>query len=82
MHLGRCPVDLVGQQQIVEQRPLTKLKLALLMAIDVGADQIRGQQIRRELNAMEIALDRLGQRLDRCGLGQPRHALDQEMTIA
>ena len=82
LHLGRGAVDLVGQQDVVEERAGAKLELALFVAVDVGADQVRGQQVRGELDAVKVALQGLGQGLDRRGLGQARHALHQQVAIA
>jgi hypothetical protein len=82
LHLGRCAVDLVGEQHVVEQRTGAELELALLVPIDVGADEVRRQQVRRELDAVKIPFDRFGQRLDRRGLGQPRQTLHEKMTVA
>ncbi len=66
----------------MEQRAFAELERALFVTVDVGADQVRGQKIGRELNAVEVAVDGVGQGLDGGGLGQPRHALDQQMAIA
>ena len=82
LHLGRRAVDLVGQQHIVEQRAGPELELAALLAVDVGADQVRRQQVGRELDAVEIALDALGERLHGSGLGQSRHALHEHVAVA
>jgi hypothetical protein len=82
LDLGRGPVHLVRQQDVVEQRPLAELELALLVAVDVGADEVRGQQVRGELDAVEVALHGLGQGLDGGGLGQTRHALHQQVAVA
>ncbi len=82
LHLGRRAVDLVRENQVVKQRPFTKLEGTFLRPVDIGAGQVRWQQIRRELQAMKVTLDTLGQNLDRPGLGQARCALDQQMAIA
>ena len=82
LHLGRGPVDLVGQQDVVEQGAGAELELALLVPVDIGADQVRGQQVRGELDAVEIAFHGLRQGLDRRGLGQAGHAFDQQVAVA
>ncbi len=66
----------------MEQRALAKLERALLGPVDIGAREIGRQQVRRELQAVEIALDALRQHLDGAGLGQPRRTLDQQVTVA
>mgnify|MGYP001578479846 CR=1 FL=1 len=45
LDLGRGAVHLVGEQDVVEERPLTEFELALVVPVDVGADQVRGQQV-------------------------------------
>ena len=81
LHLGRGAVDLIGQHQIMKQRPLLKLETARLLAVDLGAGQISRQQIGGKLHPVKITLKRRGQHLDRARLGQPRRALDQQMPV-
>ena len=51
LHLGRCAVDFVCQNQVGKHRALLGRELALLRVINHGAQQVGGQQVRRELNA-------------------------------
>ena len=44
--------------------------------------EVGGDQVRRELDALELAADRLGERLDRHRLGQAGHALDEDVTTS
>ena len=81
LHLGRRTVDLVRQDQVVEQRPLAKFERAFLRSVDIGTGQIRRQQVRRELQAVEIALDALGQHFDGTGLCQARRTFDEQVSI-
>jgi hypothetical protein len=57
LHLGRCAVDLIGEHEVVEQRALAEHERAVLRPIDLGAREVRGQEVRRELQAVEIAFD-------------------------
>ncbi|MNH90575.1 hypothetical protein D3C73_431170 [compost metagenome] len=79
LDLGRGSVDFVGQDQVAEQRPW--LKTDLVFAFDLmqhfGAGDVRGQQIRGELDAAHLCVQVFGQRLDRAGLGQARQAFQQ-----
>ena len=77
LHLGRGTVDLVGQHQVVEDRPLLEHEAAGFRAVDLGAGDVRREQIGGELDAMELAFYAFGQFLDRLGLGQTRGAFDQ-----
>ena len=40
----------------MEQRPGAELELTLLVAVDVGTDQVRRQQVGRELDAAELGI--------------------------
>ena len=82
MHLGRRAIDFVGQDQVMEQRSLAKFEGALLRAIDIGSGEVGRQQVGRELQSMEIALDTLGKHLDRTCLRKPGSTLDQQVAIA
>ena len=65
----------------MEQRPALEHEALVLRAVDLGAGEIRGQQVGGELHAVEAALDTCAERLDGGRLGQPRRALDQQVTI-
>ncbi|MOA15089.1 hypothetical protein D3C78_1352290 [compost metagenome] len=81
MHLGRGAVDLVGQHQVVEDRPLLEHEAGGFRAVDLGAGDVRRQQVGGELDAMEVGLQAGGQILDRLGLGQAGRAFDQQMAV-
>ena len=81
LHLGRRAIDLVGEQQVGEHRPLAHAELARLRLVDQGADQVRRQQVRRELDPLMRGVQRLGERGHREGLGDPGHAFDQHVTV-
>src|SRR5690606_4268838 len=82
LHLRRRAVDLVGEDQVVEQRTLAELEAAVLRPVDLGAGEVGRQQVRRELEAVEIALDAFRQHLDGAGLGEARLTLDQQVPVA
>ena len=50
----RHAIDFIDEQQIREHRSLVKLECARRHVQDVGADDIRGHQIRRTLNPLKI----------------------------
>jgi len=56
--LGRRAVDLVGQHHVREDRSLLELELAGLLVVDVGAGDVGRQQIGRELNPLELEVER------------------------
>ena len=50
-----------------------------LLVVDAGADEVGGHEVGRELDALELAADRAGERLDRHRLGETGHALHQHV---
>jgi hypothetical protein len=81
LHLGRGAIDFIGQDQVVENRPALEFESAFLGAVDLGAGQVGRQQVRGELDAVEIAFDAVGQHLDGGGLGQARRAFHQQVAV-
>ena len=79
LHLGRGSVDLVGQEQVGEDRPLVHAEIVGPLVEDLRADDVGGEQVDGELDAGEVEVDRLGQGRDQERLGQARHALKQQM---
>ena len=53
LHLGRRAVDLVGEEQVAEDRAERGVELAGLLVVDARADEVGGHEVRRELNATE-----------------------------
>ena len=49
-------------------------------AVDLGAGQVGGEEIRSELNPPEGQVKRLGQCANRSRFGQARHSFDQNMA--
>ena len=65
--LGRGAVDLVGEQEIGEHGPLLVLEFQLAAAgvlEQLGADDVRGHQIRGELDALEADAEHVGEGFD------------------
>ena len=83
LHLGRGAVDLVGEEDVAEDRAGLEAELALaaLGIVDLGAGDVGGQQVRRELDAAEVGVEVLGHRLDGPGLGEAGQALDQQVAV-
>ena len=53
LHLGRGPVDLVGQHDVGEDRPELDVERLLRRPVDAGADEVGGHEVGRELDAGE-----------------------------
>ena len=85
LRLGRRAVDLVGQDHVGEHRARQETKLArarsLVFLDDLGAGDVGRHQVGRELDAVELQRQRIGQRADHQRLGQARHA-DQQAVAA
>ncbi len=73
------PVDLIGQDEIGEDRPFASAENALARVINERPDQVGRQQIGRELNAVELAMNRRRECLDGGGLGQAGHPFEQHV---
>ncbi len=80
LHLGRGAVDLVGEEQVREDRALVDAKLAGPLLEDLAADDVARQQVDRELHAGEGEVDRLRDRLHKQRLRDAGHAFKKEMT--
>ena len=81
--LGRGAVDLVGEHDVREDRAGLEPEdaLAALLDEDVGADDVRGHQVGRELDAVEGAVDDVRERAHEHRLAQARHALQQRVGV-
>ena len=79
LHLGGRAVDLVGEHEVGEHRAELDVEGVLAGLVDAGADDVGGHQVGGELQAGELAADGGRQRLDREGLRDAGHALEQHV---
>ena len=79
--LGRGPVDLVGQHDVVEHRPGPEVEGVVAPVPHREAHHVGGQQVGGELHPAEAALDRRGQRLGQVGLAHARDVLEQQVAL-
>ena len=81
LRLRRGAVDLVGEDEVREDRPRLEAEpaLAALLHDDVRADDVGRHQVRRELDAAEAEVERLGHRAHEHRLAEPRHALEERV---
>jgi hypothetical protein len=54
LHLGRCPVNFVGEHQIGEDRPAVGGEFAGFGLEDHGAHDIGGQEVGGKLDALKL----------------------------
>jgi hypothetical protein len=84
--LGRGPVDLVGQDDVGEQRAFQELELAVPRAAvfldDFRPGDVGRHQVGSELDAAECQRHALRQGADHQGLGQAGHALQDAVAPA
>ena len=81
LDLGRGAVDFVGQDEVAEDRAVLGVEAAVARVVDHGADDVGGQHVGRELEAVELQLRGGGQRLERERLGQARHAFEEDVAV-
>ena len=81
LHLGRGPVDLVGQDEVGEHRAELDVEALGRGPVDAGADEVGRDQVGGELDAGERAAERLGQRRHGQRLAQAGHALEQAVAV-
>ena len=79
--LGRCPVELVRQEDVGEHRPGPKRDASAVAVEDHGAGDVGGKQVGGELHPAEAEVERSGQRLGERGLAHSGVVLDQEVAL-
>ena len=82
LHLGRRPVDLIGEHEVGEHRAQLDVEAFRGGPVDARADHVGGEQVGRELDPGERPPDGLGHRLHGECLGKARHALEQDVAVA
>ena len=65
----------------MEQRAALELERTVLGPVDLGAGQVGGQQVGRELDPVKIGFDAVAQHLDGAGLRQARRAFNQQVSV-
>ena len=80
LRLRRRPVDLVGEDDVREQRARTELEAALARIEDRDADDVRRQEVGRELDAREAAAGDAREGGGEGCLPDARHVLEEEVA--
>ena len=85
LRLRRGAVDLVGQDDVREDRPLDEAELARpgrpVVVQEFGPGDVRRHQVGRKLHAVEAQGHAVGQRVDHQRLGQAGHADEQTVAL-
>ena len=76
----RRAVDFVRQQQLGEHRAGVEAELARGLVVDGHADDVRGQQVGRELHALEIQAQGRGHGARQGGLAQAGQVFDEQVA--
>ena len=79
LRLGAGSVDLVEQHDVGVHRAQLGGERVRRRIVDLGADDVARQQVRRALDALEAAVDGFGDDAGGRRLGQPGNALDQDV---
>ena len=79
--LRRGPVDLVDEDDVGEDRPGMEVEGAGALVEDVGADDVRRQQVNRALDAGVLGVHGAGQRPRQRRLADPGMVLDQHVAL-
>ena len=86
LRFGWSPVDFIGQQHIGENRPFDETEaLAPTLPVDIqnlSANDVRGHQIRGELNPFEMQIENLSQSAHHQSLSQTRQTNHQAVTAS
>ena len=77
----RCgAVDLVGQDQLSEHRPGVKAERARATIEDRHTEDVGGQQVAGELDALELQPDQPCEHMGERGLAHAGYVLDQQVA--
>ena len=81
--LGRSAIDLVGQDQVGENRTTLELELAPPAGDfhdDIRSQNISRHQVRGELDAAEREIKHFAERAHQQRLAEPRHTFEQHVA--
>src|SRR5947209_2584565 len=82
LRLGRSAVNFICQQNISEDGAGLEVEALLGSGIDRGTEQIAGEHVAGELDALKSAIQRTGERLSQSGLSHARNAFNQQMPAS
>ena len=82
LRLGGGPVDLVGEEDLGEDRALAELELGGLEVEDRDPGDVPGEQVGCELEPLEVAAGGPGHCLGEHRLAHPGHVLDEHVAAA
>ena len=81
LRLRRGAVDLVGEEEVREDRPGAELEVGGALVVDRRAGHVGGHQVGRELDPAEAQSGRLREGARHQRLGQAGEILDQDVAV-
>src|SRR5205823_13765030 len=81
LRLRRGPVDLVGEEDVREDRTGDELELLLLLLVNRDADDVGRQQVAGELDALERQRQRARQRVRQRGLADAGDVFEEDVPL-
>ena len=81
LRLRRGAVDLVGEEEVREDRPGPELEVGGALVVDRRAGHVGGHQVGRELDPAEAEPGRLRERARDQRLGEAGEVLDQHVAV-
>jgi hypothetical protein len=81
LSLWRSTVDLVSKEKITEQWSWLESKFTLLCVVNVGTSNVSWEQVRRELNTLEVTTESVSEGVGHQRLSQSRVIFEEKVTI-
>ena len=81
LDLGGGAVDLVGEDEVGEDRAAVRAEGAVLRREDHRADHVARQEVGGELDALELDAEGGAEGLDKQRLGEAGHALEEDVAV-
>ncbi len=81
LRFGSGSVDLVGYDQVGEDRSGAELEVAGVLVVDAHPRDVAGQQVGCELDTADAGVDRASQRLGEHRLADAGHVLDEQVAL-
>lgn len=80
MDLRWSSVDLISKEDFCEYGSFSQFELARICTVDLGPREVRGEEIRREGDTLELIAEDTCKGLDRECLPESRNSLDEDMS--
>ena len=74
-------IDFVGQDEVGEERPLFGGELACSRIVDEGADEVCGEEVRCELDPLELGVDAGGEGFDGEGFCDAGNSFEEDVAV-